>query len=354
MEAKVPVYNLDLLEQVINTQNLLASAHFDLQDFMELVTHKIQELTLATGAVIELVEDESMVYQAVAGSVSLYRGLKLPRAHSISGLCLRQNKILIARDTENDPRVNLEACRKVAARSLVVAPLVYSDKAAGVIKIVSKYPDAFNELHVKILELMAGFIASGLKTQLLFEEKANTIKKLKSTQARLDRMTKHDFLTKLPNRKFFDTVLLHAMDKVKRSTGLIALMFLDIDHFKWINDNLGHPVGDKLLVKFASFLKKNVRKYDFVVRLGGDEFVILFDDLSAKEDAISIAEKIINKLSRTVLLENHPHAISTSIGIALYRGESLSPASLVKQADDALYQVKLAGRKGFKVYGDVD
>ena len=349
MFEKNPSYNIHLLEKIIETQSILIKAQFNLEDFMQLVAQKVQELTPATGAVIELVEDEFMVYKAVSGTVVNYHQLRIPMQNSISGLCILQNQVLICQDTEQDARVNLEACRKVLARSLVVAPLFHAGKSVGVIKILSRYPNAFDKLHIKILEIMASLIASGLNNQIIFEEKEKTITKLKEAQKRLSYLSKHDFLTKLPNRQFFETVLHHAMDKVQRKKGLIALMILDIDHFKWVNDNLGHPVGDQLLVKFAEFLKQNVRKYDFIVRLGGDEFVILLDDLQEKEEAIKIAEKIIYNLNQTLLLALAMPKISTSIGIAFYKGEGLSSTEYIKKADDALYEVKTAGRNGFRV-----
>ncbi len=246
--------------------------------------------------------------------------------------------------------MNLELCKKVSARSLVVAPLVYSDNPVGVIKILSKHPNVFHELHVKILELMAGFIVSGLKHQLLFQEKVNAIKKLKRAQERLSHMAKHDFLTKLPNRKFFVSLLSRSMEKAKRNKQLIAVMYLDLDHFKWINDNLEHNMGDKLLVKFATFLKKNVRKYDLVVRLGGNVFVILFDDLSEEVEAVKIAEKIITNLNLDPFFNRNELKVFTSIGISFYRGEPLNPDKLVKQADEALYLAKSKGKNGYIIF----
>ncbi len=344
------IYNSHLLEKIIKTQSILAGANFDLQAFMQLVAHEIQEITPATGTVIELVEHEFMVYKAVSGTVTNFQALRLPILNSISGRCILENRVLISTDTEHDSRVNIEACRTVLARSLVVAPLICAGKPVGVIKILSKFPNAFNELHVRILELMAGFIASGLRTQILFEEKEQNIKKLKKIQEHLSYMTKHDFLTKLPNRKFFDTVLKHAVEKIKRKGGLLALMFLDIDHFKSINDTFGHAAGDKILVRFASFLKKNVRKYDFVVRLGGDEFIILLDDLQQETEGINVAKKILKKLNQYSSFKQYSPPISTSIGISFYRGETISSAQLIKQADEALYQVKTEHRNNFKIF----
>lgn len=177
--------NTDFLKKIIETQSLLAGSQTNPEDFMQLLANKVHEFTSATGSVIELVEGDFMVYRAVTGTVANYQNLKLPVENSISGLCILENHILISRDTEKDTRVNREACRRVMARSRVVAPLVYAGEPVGVIKIISKTADAFSEVHIRILELMAGFMASGLKQRLLFQEKEDAIQKLKKAQKRL-------------------------------------------------------------------------------------------------------------------------------------------------------------------------
>lgn len=159
------------LNEVVAIQSLLAAADFDLENFMNSVVAEMQKLTPATGVVIELVEGEEMVYRATTGSVATYLGLRLPKAGSISGLCVKSNKVLYSEDTETDPRVNLEACRKISIRSLVVAPLFSRGKAVGVLKIVSNTPKAFGETDVKILQIMAGFLGTALMNQLIQEVK---------------------------------------------------------------------------------------------------------------------------------------------------------------------------------------
>src|SRR5690348_7250750 len=110
------------LEQIIHVQSRLTEAEFNLNAFMQLVAEEMQTLTPATGAVVELVDNDEMVYRAATGTVASHVGLRLKIENSISGLCVRNNTILRSDDTEKDPRVNRDACRKVSARSLVVAP----------------------------------------------------------------------------------------------------------------------------------------------------------------------------------------------------------------------------------------
>lgn len=142
---------------------------FDLMDFMDLVVTEVKRLTLATGVVIELVDGDELVCQAATGVVKDYIGFRLPIDSSFAGLCIRSRQVLYSDDTEQDPRVNVEACRKVGARSILVAPLFNDGKAVGTLKVISEHTHAFSEKDVKILQTMAVFIASGLARQLFQE-----------------------------------------------------------------------------------------------------------------------------------------------------------------------------------------
>lgn len=159
----------DELNRILAIQSHLIDADFNLSDFMDLVVNEMQTLTPATGVVLELVSGDYMVYRAATGTVQEYIGLKLPIKNSISGLCVESHEILQSEDTEVDSRVNIEACRRVKARSLVVAPLFHEGQAVGVLKILSEKPRAFNDSHIKILQLMAGFLGSALFRQVLHE-----------------------------------------------------------------------------------------------------------------------------------------------------------------------------------------
>lgn len=157
------------LDQILKVQASLAATDFDLNEFMDMVVDKMQALTPATGVVIELAEGNEMVYRAASGTVKDYLGLRLPIEGSITGLCVTSKKVLLSEDTEKDARVNLEACRKVKARSLVVAPLFHNGDAVGVLKIMSEKPNAFTETDIKLLQVMTGFLGSALANHMLKE-----------------------------------------------------------------------------------------------------------------------------------------------------------------------------------------
>lgn len=338
--------DIKLLEKISAIQSVLSNTHLDIQVLMQLIVNEMQELTPATATVLEVLEGNLIVSKAAAGAVQEYKTLL---AKDSLELCWQEGRMFISHDTETDSRVDLTACRAIAVRSLIVAPLV-SHKPLGALKILANKPNVFNQRHIKLLELMAGFMVAGLKHHILFHEKEDAVLKLRKAYEHLSYIAKHDFLTKLPTKKIFDTVLYHTMEKVKRKKGLIALMYLDIAHFKWINERYGHSSGDKILVRFAAYLKKSVRKYDFVVRIAGDEFIILFDDLREHEDALRIADKIINNSERNLVLSDHQIKISINIGISFYHGESLNPTELIKQAHETLQRMKQKDQSGFAVF----
>lgn len=341
MEEKI--YSTAFLTKIIDIQSQLTEVDFNLNGFMQLVAEQIEYLTSATGAVVELIEGDEMVYRAATGTVSEYLGLRLKITNSISGLCISTNSILLSEDTETDSRVNLEACRKVSARSLIVAPLIYRGNPVGVLKILSKKPAGFNETDMKILQLMAGLVASGLAHQIAFDE-------LKVAQKRLYHLAHYDSLTDLANRQTFRESLLSAISKVKESSSIIALMYLDIDHFKKINDTLGHNVGDALLKDFACRIKKSVPKNALIARMGGDEFVILIENISHKEDVYEVAKNIIKAMSEKFASNKKHFHITTSIGITFYEGKNIYIDALIKEADTALYEAKQNGRNRYHVF----
>ena len=169
-------------------------------------------------------------------------------------------------------------------------------------------------------------------------------------QEKIDFLAYHDNLTKLPNRFFFEEELNHAIKHAQREENLMAILFIDLDRFKVINDSLGHPVGDLLLQEVAERIQKELRDIDIVARIGGDEFCILLNPLSHKEDAALVSEKIITAIAKPLLLENYTLNISASIGIALYPENGDNSATLLKHADNAMYKAKANGRNSFEYY----
>ncbi len=171
----------------------------------------------------------------------------------------------------------------------------------------------------------------------------------KATEARIEHMAHYDPLTDLPNRVLLKARIDHELVVAERNKTKFALLFLDLDHFKNINDSLGHSVGDKLLIEIAQRLKSEVRDGDTVSRLGGDEFNILLSNTDFKGAAL-VAEKVIVALSQAILIEqNHLH-ISASVGISLFPENGHDYETLYKNADTALYQAKDKGRNQYQFF----
>ncbi len=175
------------------------------------------------------------------------------------------------------------------------------------------------------------------------------ISALKAVEAQLALLAGSDALTGLPNRRRFDEKLDEAMARCRRLGKPMALLFLDVDHFKAINDTLGHGVGDEVLKEFAKRLKAGVRATDTVARLAGDEFVAVLEGLQGAERAEYVARKMVAAVNTPFDLNGIRLTVSTSIGVAFYQGEPIGSATLVEIADKALYLAKQEGRNTFRL-----
>ncbi|WP_417549014.1 PAS domain S-box protein [Methylophaga sp.] len=175
----------------------------------------------------------------------------------------------------------------------------------------------------------------------------------KSESDRIRQMAYHDTLTGLPNRRLFDERIGHTLAHAKRVGYPIALMFVDIDHFKQINDTHGHDVGDEILKSVADRMAHCLRQTDTLSRVGGDEFVILLTEIKKSEDAQLVAEHLLETVSKPLHVHTHDFRITLSIGVAIFNGDSETEtvSELTKKADLALYEVKSAGRNGVHVFG---
>ena len=177
----------------------------------------------------------------------------------------------------------------------------------------------------------------------------------KQSEEEIRNMAFYDSLTKLPNRRLFLDRFRAALTISARRNDYGAVMFIDMDRFKMLNDTLGHDYGDLLLIEVSTRIKSCVREMDTVARLGGDEFVVLIEGISTDQDEASrkigpIAEKIRDTLAQSYKLKSHEHHCSPSIGISLYRGNEKPVDDLIQQADMAMYQAKESGRNAVRFF----
>ncbi|HEY5799841.1 MAG TPA: diguanylate cyclase [Burkholderiaceae bacterium] len=602
------------LRDVVATQAELAQAGFDARAFMRQVAERMLDLTPGSGCVVELVDDAEMVYEAGAGTLAPFEGMRIKRVGSLSGLCVFEQQLLYCRDAREDTRVDRAACQKVGVLSMIVAPLMKGGEAAGVLKVSAAEADAFGDDDVQTLLLMAGMLGAGLAKQLQFErigalldERESTLNSLKlelrrreeadsalahnraRTQAIIegsqeafvcvdkycivrdwnreaertfgwlrhealgrsvenliiperyrDKLSRgitryittgesasigrrfelialtrtgaeipieitisvlrheddvefpcflHDIsarkraeaalrtqddmlrgiadnlpvlvafvdaqgryrycngeyrkmlggdptgktmreafgntdyatveafiddalhgisstfetqidqaggrrfvegnfishknadggidgfyivawdihdrkqkelqwqtrasvdpLTGLINRSYFLEALEQASLRHKRSGEALAVLYLDIDHFKDVNDTHGHAAGDYLLREFAQHLKDAVREADVVCRLGGDEFCVLLENVRGEANAVAVAEKILQIAGRALSYEGAVLRVSTSIGIAYAAQPHAAGEQLLRLADGALYKAKQWGRNQYSLY----
>ncbi len=176
------------------------------------------------------------------------------------------------------------------------------------------------------------------------------ISAVKQAEAHLNHLAHHDILTGLANRLAFNSNLENALERARRNDRKVALLYLDLDRFKTINDTLGHAAGDLLLKTTADRIKGCVRKEDMVARLGGDEFTVLLEDLQHTETAGTLAGKITRSISAPLKLFEQEVVVSTSIGIGLFPNDAEDADALTRAADAAMYRAKARGRNTFEFY----
>jgi diguanylate cyclase (GGDEF)-like protein/PAS domain S-box-containing protein len=172
----------------------------------------------------------------------------------------------------------------------------------------------------------------------------------KESAERIHFLVTHDSLTGLPNRSVINDLIVQALAVARRKTAALALLFLDLDRFKTINDSLGHPAGDTLLQRVAARLAAGIRDEDKVARLGGDEFLILLPELARGEDAGIVADKVLAALREPLDVDGRALRISASIGISIYPDDGSDAATLIKNADAAMYHAKERGRNNYQFF----
>lgn len=177
------------------------------------------------------------------------------------------------------------------------------------------------------------------------------ISRMKHAEAQLQHLAHYDALTDLPNRVLLNLRLEHSAERVRRGGKIMAVLFMDIDRFKNVNDSLGHPVGDELLVEIARRLNGRMRAEDTLARLGGDEFVILLDRIDRVDDVASFALEMIELMNQPFQLRSGEEVfVGASIGISIYPDDNDDYQQLIRNADAALYEAKAAGRNVYRFY----
>ncbi|HET9580875.1 MAG TPA: EAL domain-containing protein [Usitatibacter sp.] len=231
----------------------------------------------------------------------------------------------------------------LAAYSAVINLLMWHKPDA-----IDVYEEAFQWIALALV--LPCFAVVGGRLSELRQRLRRTNDELTSALAMIQKMATHDTLTSLPNRALFNESLNHAVARAERHGRSLAVFFVDLDRFKFINDSLGHGVGDRVLQEAASRLTNSVRSSDLVARLGGDEFVLLLEEFGSAGDVAEIAGKMLKGFESTFIVDGHELALSASIGICTYPDDGLDAQTLLSNADIAMYRAKDQGRNRFCFY----
>jgi diguanylate cyclase (GGDEF)-like protein len=309
----------DRLRAIIKTQSEIAAADLDSGEVMRLVAHRAQELTGARAGVIEVPDRGEMVYTVTTGDATPYLGIRLDRDSSLSGRALDLDQVLHCNDTEVDPRIDRTASRRVKARSMIAVPLRHDGDAVGVLKVYSSAPDAFGPEHVETLQLLTESISAQMAHASLFEVK--------------EKESRTDALTGLLNRRAYEERLAIEAARSARYGRPLGLGLFDLNGFKGVNDELGHPAGDAVLQGVAEAIDSS-RLTDDAFRIGGDEFALLMPE-TPLEGANIAGTRVINAIEKAQLGDG---TVTACFGVAsLASGDGLA---LHDAADRSLLAAK--------------
>jgi diguanylate cyclase (GGDEF)-like protein/PAS domain S-box-containing protein len=271
------------------------------------------------------------ILNATGEGTGVYAGAVYPRATALSRHLMGERRVLFIPDLNEAPWDADPARATAPWRSYFAARLVVNDREFGAMVFAGRAPHGpIPDLDRDLLQLMALFIAAALERAQHSE--------------RIEQLAFYDSLTGLPNRVLFNDRVKQTMSAARRYGRAFAVMYMDLDDFKEINDRYGHPAGDLVLKAVADRLILALRESDTVARFGGDEFVILQPVVNGADDAEDLARKIVDSMQVPLHVGGVDHYVHTSIGIALFPTDAVTADELMERADRALYRAKRAGR----------
>jgi diguanylate cyclase (GGDEF)-like protein/PAS domain S-box-containing protein len=258
-------------------------------------------------------------------------------ANTQAGYTIISGAPVVVTDWETEDRFTESRLLDFGARSGISVTIEGLDQPFGIFAVHSERPRDYSAGDVDFIQSIANVLADALARQ--------------ATEDEIRHRALHDPLTGLPNRILFLDRLELALARLRRGKSLAAVMFLDLDRFKLVNDSLGHHAGDEILTAVAPRLKQALRATDTVARFGGDEFGILLEDIDSELAATQAAERIAAVFARPFVLGSAEHFVTASVGIALARGGERAD-ELVRDADTAMYRAKEAGRARYELFDD--
>ncbi|MFQ5956723.1 MAG: diguanylate cyclase domain-containing protein [Candidatus Brocadiales bacterium] len=282
-------------------------------------------------------EEHVLELQASAGMYTHLDGphSRVPVGKLKIGVIVQERKPFLTNDVVNEPWISdREWAKREGMAAFAGHPLIVEDRLVGVMAMFAREPLA--EYTIEALASVADEIAVGIER--------------KQAEETIQQMAYYDAVTALPNRTLFSDRLNMELAHAHRNRQMLALLFLDLDRFKVINDTLGHTIGDRLLKGVAGRLKNCVRGEDTVARMGGDEFTLILPGIVHVDDVTKVASKILESVKKPLMLDDYELNITISIGITIYPNDGEDAEILLRNADIAMYRAKEKGRDNYQYY----
>lgn len=331
---------IEILTSLYKIGKLLTST-LNTEELLKLVMEKVGELLSAKNWSLMLLDEEKqeLYFEIVVGESSdKIKGLRIKADQGIAGWVANHKQPVLVSDVSNDKRFlsNIDNLSGFKTQSLICTPLICRDKVLGVIELVNKkVGEEFTEEDLEILKHLSDYIAIAIDNARNFEK--------------IQELTIKDDLTCLYNTRFFHEMLEREIKRSMRKRRELSLIFMDLDHFKEVNDTHGHICGSKLLKEVANVIMASVRNIDIPIRYGGDEFVIILPETN-KECAKGVAERILYNIRNTDFLKEEMLnlKLTASIGYATFPDDAKDKTELIKMADNAMYRVKNTTRNNIE------
>lgn len=324
----------------------------DREELFSLACEAISTGAEFTSTSIFLTETGSHYFRIAASAgpnAELIRKMKfatvdtIPEGRGVTGTAFRKGRPCVSNDFLSDPRTAPWRTDSGVTRSTMALPLLIHGKPIGAFLFACREREVFTSELVQILQRLAENVSFAIENFDRAEEKAQA-------DEHIQHLATHDALTELPNRVLYAHLLNASIETAQRHERNLAVLFVDLDRFKRINDSLGHVAGDALLVEMAKRLRNCVRSSDVVARLGGDEFVVVLNEISQIDQVATVARNILSSICEPLLIGSQECMTTASIGIAMFPGDGTDGQTLTKNADMAMYLAKDGGKNNFRFF----
>lgn len=315
----------------------------DIKEILNIVMEKISDLLQPKNWSLLLVDEEKneLYFEIVVGEGSdKVKDIRLKLGEGIAGWVAREGESLLVPDVNKDPRFSKKAdeSSKFTTKSIIAVPLKSRGKCLGVIELINKMfgEGGFKEEDLLVLTTLADYTAIAIENAKFFQK--------------IQELTVTDDLTKLYNSRYLFRFLDYEVERARRYKSAIAMIFLDLDKFKEVNDTYGHLNGSKLLAEVAKLISRGLRKVDMACRYGGDEFVIVMPQTSKKQ-AYQAAEKLRANISENIFLKDDGLNLrmAASFGVASLPDDAKDASELIQLADKAMYRAKNRSRNAVEM-----